>query len=183
MTKETYLAENGLKIEIRGSGVLAGTRLFDRDGTNRLSGWDHLNNRDMAALEEYLQAKRDKALGRFRHGDVVVYDADIYTRFVNEATGEKVAAYSDAVEAVSKNWAKGAAHAYAKHLQSLKSWLDAKHGEIWTLTSEGVEANYVASTKEAQARIAFLPLGTGAGLHVLGSKATTITAGKLVWAP
>ncbi|MGO3147117.1 MAG: hypothetical protein ACTIJ6_05495 [Leucobacter sp.] len=146
----------------------------------------------VTALREFFQHERDQELGRWRWPDnpqYVVYEdkARSYINqpaviVINESDGATAMCgrdglYSASGIGVSDKWCEPAAAAYFDALPVRKPWHDAKPGEVWALTYEGVEQAWgVGFDGSLELRFIF-----ACGDSRVSADDADITAGRRIW--
>lgn len=143
------------------------------------------------AFREFFRHERDTELGRWRskeHPEYVVYprDDERYGLLVvnehnpeeNEYVSVNMAGEThrqDIMRTVAREW-------FAAHPKP-KPWHDAKPGEVWVLTVEGIDAPCVVEDGlrvTTEGGRGFRNLAKGPPGH-LGLNAPVITAGRRIW--
>lgn len=172
----TFTASNGMRVERDHGDVFINkdtpiASVFLADGT-------------ALALREFFQAERDEELGRWRwpkNPNFVVYaEDDGVHNVVNENTGLSLMATRGGVKRHDDAHAD-AARAYFDAHPERKPWHDAKPGEHWSLTVEGVEREYVAILSPGRDGdyVRFFPIADAKAV-TLGATDPVITDGRRV---
>jgi len=131
----TFTASNGYAVYVRDGGRLIvsngiTTKTFPVDGAD--------------TLREFFQHERDEQLGRWRwpeNPDYVVYPNGEYARVLREVDGtSEVFIRQDVENSVGFKPALAARAYFAAHPEPKpRPWRDAKEGEAWVITREGVQ--------------------------------------------
>lgn len=143
MTNEIFTASNGIvMVERTGNLIRLKSKPDSGYAADRLAGYDELNLHDIEALREYFQVERDRELGRWRwpgNSTYVVYELTRdKIRVVNESTGN----VNDFIRGSNfrrSDSSLGAAVDYFEAHPAKKPWHDAKPGEVWELTLDGLK--------------------------------------------
>lgn len=143
--------------------------------------------------EEFFQAKRDAELGRWRwpsNPDYVVYlAANGQAIVIDERSGLHVYRYrGEAAEMRRLRAATGedimlaskAAEAYFEAHPERKPWHDAKPGDVWLLTLDGVESAFYPSKSLARH---FTPVAPNTGTTAISFDWPEIEAGRCIFTP
>lgn len=134
MSAETFLASCGREVK---AGPEEGSLEF-----GKLDGY--LSAECVVDAAEYFQAKRDAELGRWRWPDdprFVVYpgyspgEEERFVRVVEENTGVSTLVYESQRDGVRGH---NVATAYFEAHPESKPWHDAKAGEFWQITHNGM---------------------------------------------
>lgn len=177
MTDERFTASNGIGVEINND---TGRIAFDDTTHPNAPLW--LREGELDALREYFQAEEDKRLGRWRSVEDPSWTAVERNRIVyfrNEdhersfqivGNGENLWAWSPDLRKVAQEWLD--AH------PEPKPWHDAKDGEIWALTVDGLDLVFKVG------RVSFIQLHISRDENPIAQPEFTssrITAGRRIW--
>ncbi|MCW2287000.1 hypothetical protein EDF60_1651 [Leucobacter luti] len=176
MTK-AFTAGNGVTVAVEPDNDLFLRWVDGVDGTLAFRG-------DVTiALREFFLHERDKELGRWRDPespDLVVYarDGEEKVRVVDERCGWawEISPSTKAYETSVLYDVVKAGHAYFAADPEPKPWHDAKPGEVWALTYEGVEQAWGVAFDGSSSRLVF-----ACGDSRLSEKDAEITAGRRIW--
>jgi hypothetical protein len=131
--------------------------------------------------EEFFQAKRDAELGRWRsplHPDYVVYLIGYEALVIGEHVGLSQRFERSAVDAASSRVPEQVAAAYFEAHPERKPWHDAKPGEVWLLTLDGVESAFYPSKSLDRH---FTPVAPSTGTTAVTFDWPEIEAGRRIW--
>lgn len=175
-----FKASNGVRVRI------------DNPYLDLHTGWNWKavgRSEETQALREFFQAERDEELGRWRwpeNPDYVVYpkvgsevEPTAGARVVHEKSGRskdvgrEVISACDAVVSVFGQ----AARTYFDAHPEPKPWEDAKPGDIWVLSVEGVESYAVHATAGFLGEVVFKTI---AGTNV-NMRSSVITDARRIW--
>lgn len=168
-----YTASNDYMVRVRATG----TELAVEGGFGIL----HVSKERTQALREFFRAEEDERLGRFRHGEYVVYPdgedqlGNRHVVTVWEKNGRRDSIYEDNIP----NTVYGAsARAYFDAHPEPKPWHNAKPGEVWVLTVDGAESAFYPSKSLDRA---FTPVTPGTGRTAVSMDSFEITAGRRIY--
>lgn len=138
---DKYTASNGAQIVLTNAGK-TGYVLVERDDDVASA---YLGFEEMVAWREFFRAERDEELGRWRwpeNPDYVVYpDEDGDVVVINEGKGisSSIIIRRDIGTRNPDHPSTKAARAFFDAHPERKPWHDAKPGEVWAVTIDGVE--------------------------------------------
>lgn len=139
-----FTASNGIRV-LSEDGVTFDLRTYD--GASMLQDAPWLGSMYMHALREFFQVEADERLGRWRHGDFIVYDRGDYVQVIHEPDGASgiLGSWTRAEASGDRELSSGfgeAARAYFDAHPEPKPWHDAAPGEVWDvdLPSGGMRA-------------------------------------------
>lgn len=149
----------------------------------------HPVNKVSKGLREFFQHERDQELGRWRwpeNPDYVLYpiEGSESVRVLDERNARESLIRRGVLQTDfgGKHW--GAARAYFDAHPEAKPWHDAKPGEVWVLTTKGVDDRWNPtsfSVREVDNQIRFYANEPDYSVEYLGVSATAITAGRCIW--
>lgn len=138
---------------------------------------------DLLLLREYVIAEQDERLGRWRwpeNPDYVFYATPQGCRIIRESTGTHFSWNRSwlTYEGIMQNESSAAARAYFDAHPEPKPWHEAKDGEIWALTVDGLDLVFKVG------EVSFIQLHISRDENPIVQPEFTsnrITAGRRVW--
>lgn len=186
-----FVASNGVAVVQAGAGLyVKGDAVhLDRLREKLQAGlYGDVTPSMQVALREFFQHERDEELGRWRwpkNPNVVVYlDGEASRRSVTivfEETGGVVIGMQEKFLATAPDEfheSRAAARAYFEAHPERKPWEDAKPGDVWLLTIDGIESAYYPSKSLDRA---FTPVAPNTGTTAVPMDWPEITTGRRIW--
>ncbi len=180
MNTNIFKASNGFKVMVDPDGDL---EVWDDEGNHET--W--IAENQIPVLAEYFQHRRDEELGRWRepeNPDYVVYPDEMSPDWVlvlQESTGDTDTVFNQRRKpAEDGEFTLVADRYFAAHPKpEPRPWEDAKPGEYWALTRDGIERVYWVA--ESYLGLAFHRMTRTQHVRTTYLKNDTITAGRRIW--
>jgi hypothetical protein len=182
-----FQASNGITISISSIGSI--TARVERGGPELFIA----NEMVVPALREFFRAEEDERVGRWRWPQdpgITVriapkhaqhYDAASVTVMIQQDSDGYVGYYTrDRLPEITEGTGGivRAGHAYFDAHTERAPWHDARPGEVWLLSIEGVESAFYPSKSLDRA---FTPVAPNTGRTAVGFESFEIEAGRRIW--